>query len=195
MNDDINAFDPKIFDGKLMGALAKNWWLFLLRGVLAIIFSIMAMIWPGLTLLALTLIWGSYALIDGAVALWAGLSGHAATRADRWWLAIMGVLGIVAGIITFWMPGYTAEILLMLIAVWAIILGVFQLLGAIRLRKEIEGEWLLALGGVLLLLYGILFIAQPAVGALSVIWMISLGSFLFGVLTIMFAMKLRSLTK
>jgi uncharacterized membrane protein HdeD (DUF308 family) len=102
------------------------------------------------------------------------------------------VIGILAGLLALVSPGYVATVLLLLIAVWAIVIGIFQIVGAIRLRREIEGEWLLGLGGVLLVLYGVLLIAQPVAGALSVIWMISFGSFVFGVLTIMLALKLRS---
>jgi uncharacterized membrane protein HdeD (DUF308 family) len=138
------------------------------------------------------LFWGAYAFVDGSVALWAGIAGNGKSRGDRWWLIVLGVIGILAGLLALVSPGYVATVLLLLIAVWAIVIGIFQIVGAIRLRREIEGEWLLGLGGVLLVLYGVLLIAQPVAGALSVIWMISFGSFVFGVLTIMLALKLRS---
>jgi uncharacterized membrane protein HdeD (DUF308 family) len=190
--DDLDAKDFEVTEKRLVDAMARNWWLFLVRGITAVIFSILAVIWPGVTILVLTLFWGAYAFVDGSVALWAGIAGNGKSRGDRWWLIVLGVIGILAGLLALVSPGYVATVLLLLIAVWAIVIGIFQIVGAIRLRREIEGEWLLGLGGVLLVLYGVLLIAQPVAGALSVIWMISFGSFVFGVLTIMLALKLRS---
>ena len=190
--NDLDTKDMNMIEKRLVAAMAQNWWLFLVRGIAAVIFSILAVVWPGVTILVLTLFWGAYAFFDGGVVLWAGIAGHAKSRGDRWWLILLGVIGILAGLVTLVVPGYVATVLLLLIAVWAIVIGIFQIIGAIRLRKEIEGEWLLGLGGVLLVLYGVFFIAQPGAGALSVIWMISFGSFVFGVLTIMLAFKLKS---
>ena len=129
---------PSSLLGLLLAELAENWWLLLLRGAAAIIFGGLAFFWPGLTLLALTLMWGVYAIFDGILALWAAIASKTAGNiAPRWWLAMAGIAGILAGVLTFIWPGITALILLMFIAVWAIVIGVLQIWGAIRLRKEI----------------------------------------------------------
>src|SRR5215218_5352787 len=123
----------------MVHALAKNWWLLLLRGIAAIIFGVLAFVWPGLTLLTLILFYGAFAMVDGVLAIIAAITGDA--RAPRWWLAIVGLLGIAAGLLTFLMPGLSAFVLLLFIAGWAIATGVFQVIGA--LRKEIDNEWFL----------------------------------------------------
>jgi uncharacterized membrane protein HdeD (DUF308 family) len=133
----------------LVRALAENWWLLLLRGVVSIIFGVLAFIWPGLTLVALIFLWGAYAIVDGGIALWAAISGRGPEIAPRWWLAIVGIVGLLAGLVAFASPGLTALVLLMFIAGWAIVIGALEIWGAIQLRKEIEGEWWLILSGLL----------------------------------------------
>src|SRR5258705_13914239 len=136
----------------MVHALAKNWWLLLLRGIAAIIFGVLAFAWPGLTLLTLILFYAAFALVDGVLAIIAAIAGGA--PAPRWWLAIVGLLGIAAGLLTFLMPGLSALVLLFFIGGWAITTGGFQIIGAIQLRKEIDNEWLLILGGVISVLFG-----------------------------------------
>jgi uncharacterized membrane protein HdeD (DUF308 family) len=119
----------------MMHALAKNWWMLLFRGIAAIIFGGLALAWPGMTLATLILFYGAFALVDGVLAVVAPIAGG--TLVPRWWLAVIGLLGIVAGILTFMMPGVTALVLLYLIAGWAIATGVFQIIGAIKLRRSI----------------------------------------------------------
>src|SRR5262249_9895057 len=138
--------------GLLLNALAKHWWLLLLRGICAILFGALTFVWPRITLLTLVLLYGSYALADGVLALAAGVLGVAeavmgGAPAARWWLALVGLLGIAVGILTFAWPGITALVLLLFIAGWAIATGVLQIVGAIRLRKEIDNEWLLIASG------------------------------------------------
>ena len=173
----------------LLHGLASNWWLEVLRGVAAIIFGILAFAWPGITLLTLVLFWGAFALVDGVLALAAAVMGG--NPAPRWWLAIVGVAGVVAGILTFVWPGITALVLLVFIAAWAIVLGVFEIVGAIRLRKEIEGEWFLILNGVLSVLFGVVLLWRPGVGALAVIWIIGAYAIILGVIYVAFGLKLR----
>jgi len=123
--------------------------------------------WPGLTLLTLTLLWGAYSLSDGIFAVWAAISVRTADAASRWWFALAGVVSILAGFIAFFWPDITAMVLQLFIATWAIIIGALQIWGAIELRKEIEGEWLLALNGVLSIGFGVIMYVQPAAGALT----------------------------
>lgn len=177
----------------LLRALADNWWLLLLRGIAAILFGVLAFVWPGITLISLTFLWGAYALVDGAVSLWAAISGTGSDKASRWWLAVVGVAGILAGLLAFLAPGITALVLLMFIAGWAIVIGIFEIIGAVRLRKEIEGEWLLALSGVLAILFGIALIAVPGAGLLSMIWLIGGFAIVVGISQIMLALRLRNL--
>jgi len=182
---------PSPLLGLLLRELAENWWLLLLRGIAAIAFGVLAFGWPGLTLLALTLMWGIYAIADGVLALWAAIASKGGEIAPRWWLAIVGIAGVVAGVLTFVWPGMTALILLIFIASWAIVIGVLQIWGAIRLRKEIEGEWLLGLSGVLWVAFGVIMFAQPGAGALALIWWIGSFAILAGCVYIALAFQLK----
>jgi uncharacterized membrane protein HdeD (DUF308 family) len=177
----------------LLRALADNWWLLLLRGVAAIVFGVLAFFWPGITLLTLVLFWGAYALVDGVLALWAAISGRVPTMTPgpRWWLGIVGLSGIAAGIMTFAWPGITTFILLMFIAAWAIVTGVMEIWGAVKLRKEIEGEWLLILSGILSVAFGLILFAQPEIGALALVWLIGWFAVLFGIVNIALAFRLK----
>ena len=181
---------PAPAGGILLHALARNWWLILLRGVCAVIFGVLTFVWPGVTLLTLVLLYGAYALIDGAIAIWAAIVGG--EPAPRWWLLIVGLLGIAAGLVTLLMPGVTALVLLLFIAFWAILTGVMQIVGAIRLRKEIDNEWMLAAGGVLSVLFGIILIVQPGAGALGLLFVIGAYALIYGAILIGLALRLRS---
>ena len=140
----------------MLDDLARNWWLILLRGICAIIFGLLTFFWPGLTLITLILLYGVFALFDGGLAIGAAIMGGAPS--PRWWLALVGVLGIAAGAVTLTWPGLTGLVLLFFIAGWAIAAGAFQIVGAIRLRKEIADEWLLIGSGALSVLFGALIV-------------------------------------
>jgi uncharacterized membrane protein HdeD (DUF308 family) len=171
--------------------LSRNWWTLALRGLFAVLFGIMAFAWPGITLGALVLLYGAYAFADGVLAIAAALVGR--TVGVPWWsLLIEGLAGIGVGIITLIWPGITALVLLYLIAFWAVVTGVFEIVAAIRLRKEIRGEWLLALSGVLSVLFGVALIVSPGAGALAVVWLIGAYAIVFGALMIALALRLRS---
>ena len=146
----------------------------------------------GLTLLTLILFYGAFALVDGVLAIIAAITGGA--PAPRWWLAIVGLLGIAAGLLTFLMPGLTAVVLLLFIAGWAIATGVFQIIGAIKLRKEIDNEWLLILCGVISVLFGVSMMLAPGAGALSLVWVIGAYSVVIGALFVALAFRLRKHT-
>ena len=173
----------------MVHALAKNWWMLLLRGIAAIIFGGLALAWPGMTLLTLVLFYGAYALVDGVLAILAAITGG--TLLPRWWLAVVGLLGIAAGLLTFLMPGLTAIVLLYLIAGWAIATGVFQIIGAIRLRHEIDNEWLLILGGIISVLFGAAMFAAPGAGALALITVIGVYALIIGVLLVALSFRLK----
>ncbi len=171
----------------LLKSLASNWWMLLLRGVLAVLFGVLAFALPGLTLIALVFLYGAYALVDGVTALLVG------GRAREWWLIFAGLLGIAAGILTFIFPGITAYWLLILIASWAIVRGLFEIVTAIKLRKELTNEWMLILGGILSMIFGILLLTNPAAGAVGMVWLIGSFAIVFGVMMIVLSFRLRSL--
>jgi uncharacterized membrane protein HdeD (DUF308 family) len=177
----------------LLRSLAENWWLLLLRGIAAVVFGVLAIFWPGITLLALAYLFAAYALVDGVFALGAAVFGHTGNMMPRWWLAIVGVIGIVAGLLAFAWPGLTALLLLLLIASWAIIIGVLEVVGAIYLRKEIEGEWWLIVSGLLSVAFGVILFARPGAGALGLIWVIGIYAILAGGSLIGLAYRLRNL--
>jgi uncharacterized membrane protein HdeD (DUF308 family) len=161
-----------------------------LRGVLAILFAFLAFLWPGLAVGAFVILFGAYALVDGVLAVVAALQRIG--RQERWWaLLIEGLLGIGAGIVTFLWPGITALLLLTFIGVWAIFTGVLEIAAAIELRKQIENEWMLGIGGALSVLFGLLVIIFPGAGAISLVWLIASYAFLFGILLIALGVRLR----
>jgi len=174
----------------LLGRLAENWWLLLLRGLAAIAFGVIAFLWPAITLVALTYLFGIYAIVDGLAAIWAAfnLPGEAG---PRWWLGLSGVVSILAGIVAFVYTGMTALVLLVFIAVWAIIIGVLQLYAAIQLWKVIDNDWWLILSGLLSIAFGAVLIAWPSTGALALIWTIAWFALFFGCMFIGLAFELK----
>jgi uncharacterized membrane protein HdeD (DUF308 family) len=177
-------------DRPMLHALAKNWWLVLLRGIAGILFGVLAFTWPGLTLLTLVLLYGAYALADGVIALVAAFTGRAGTQ-PTWWLVVVGLLGIAAGLVTFLWPGITALALVVFIGAWAVAHGVFEIVGAIELRHEIGNEWMLILAGALSVLFGLAVLVMPGAGALGLIWAIGAYSILFGALLVGLSLRLR----
>jgi uncharacterized membrane protein HdeD (DUF308 family) len=173
----------------MLHAMAKNWWLFLLRGLAAVIFGVIAFMMPGIGIASLVILYGAYAFVDGIVALAAAFSGEA--KDQRWWLAAIGLLGLAVGVLTLMMPGVTAMALLYFIAFWSIAIGVMQIIGAIRLRNEIDNEWWLGLGGLLSVLLGVFMIAMPGAGALGLIWAIASFAIIYGVTLIMLSFRLK----
>ena len=178
----------------LRSFVTTRWWVVLLRGICAVVFGILALIWPGLTLLTLVLLYGAYALVDGVLSIAWGVAGRAAPH--PWWVMILvGLLGVAAGIVTFLYPGITAIVLLAIIAFAALVRGVFEIAAGIRLRKEIEGEFWLILGGVLSIVFGIFLLLRPGVGALAMVWLIGSYAIVFGMVAIILAFRLRAVQK
>jgi len=172
--------------------IARYWWLLLVRGVIAVLFGIMALVWPVITLMMLVLLFGAYALIDGIFAVIVGV--RVRRDGERWWMMILGgLVGIAIGVLTFIWPRITTLALLYLIAAWAIITGTLAVMAALWLRKMIKGEWLLALYGILLLIFGVLLAILPIPGALAITWLIGISAIVFGVLLIVLAFLLEVL--
>ena len=176
----------------MLGQLTRHWWVLALRGLVAILFAVIAFGWPGITLMALVWLWGAYAIVDGVFAIVASV--RAAERHQRWGMLLLaGICGIAAGFIAYLWTGITALVLVYLIAAWAIVTGIFKIAAAVRLRQMIEGEWLMGLSGVLSLLLGLSIIAWPGAGLLAWVWIVGAYALLFGIVMLALAFRLRSL--
>lgn len=177
----------------MLELLARRWWLFTLRGALAVVFGLLAIIWPDITVLALVLLWGAYTLVDGITSVMLAVSDRSAPTDHRVTYGLLGVLGIGAGVITFVWPAITAIVLLVVIAFWAIFAGVLQIAAAIRLRKEISNEWFLWLTGAVSVVLGVLLIVQPTEGAIGLVIAIATFAIVWGVALVLFGLRLRTI--
>ena len=177
----------------MLAFMSRNWWVLLIRGILAIAFGALAFLLPGITLGVLVLLFGAYALMDGIAAIVIGLTGRGAQE-NRLWLILAGVFGVIVGVLTFVWPGITALTLIYFVAAWAIITGAFAIVAAIQLRKEIDNEWLLVIAGVLSILVGLYLAAFPGAGALALLWVIASYAVVYGILLIGLALRLRRMT-
>ena len=173
----------------MLQILARNWWMVALRGVAAIIFGILAIIWPDIAVGVLVAFFGAYALVDGIFAIVAAFRGE---DTDRWWHVAQGVLGIAVGLIAWFYPGLTAVSLLYFFAAWLIVTGVLQVMAGIRLRKQINEFWLI-LGGVLSVIVGIIFFLSPIEALVTVARVIGIYAIIFGIVLLALAMRLRGL--
>jgi uncharacterized membrane protein HdeD (DUF308 family) len=170
--------------------LGRDWWVLLVRGIAAVLFGLLAFIWPHITLLVLVILFGIYALVDGVLSI--GRAIRAARAGQSWvWPTLGGVVSIAAGILAFVWPGLTALILLFIIAAWAVVSGIFDIIAGIVLHDEISNEWLLILGGVLSVAFGVVVFARPGAGALAIVWLIAAYAIVIGVQRIAFAFHVR----
>ncbi|MEA5502752.1 HdeD family acid-resistance protein [Halotia wernerae UHCC 0503] len=180
------------FDPIRMGTrLARNWWTVALRGVLAIIFGLVALFWPKITLTAFVFIFAAFVLVSGILLAIAAFRDRL-TNTHGWLMLLEGAIGMGVGVLAFMRPGIATLVLLNLIAAWAIVTGIFEIIAAIQIRKEIENEWLLALAGITSLLFGVLLIIWPVAGALAILWIIAAYTIIFGILLLVLAFRLRS---
>lgn len=168
--------------------LARKWWVVALRGILAILFGIVALVYPGITLVALALVFGAYAFVDGVFAI-ASAFGHGGREAV--WYVLEGILGIAVGVATFFYPNITAQVLVLLVGLWAILTGIFEVIAGFEL--PISRDWLLALAGVVSIIFGVLIFVNPGSGALAVVWLIGIYALVFGVTLLIFGIRLRGL--
>jgi uncharacterized membrane protein HdeD (DUF308 family) len=169
--------------------LARNWWAIALRGVLAIVFGILTLLWPGLTVLVLVALFGAWALLDGIFSIVAAWQRR--ERRGSWWpLLLEGLLGIAAGVVTWVWPELTALGLLAVIAVWAIVTGLMEIAAAIRLRRVITNEVWLALAGVGSVVFGVLVLLFPGAGAIGIAWAIGWYAIVFGALLVALGFRL-----
>ena len=183
---------PTDFVPSTVNLFSKNWWVLLLRGIVAVLFGMLAISRPGITLGLLVLLFGLYAVLDGCFALIAAAAGWS-QREDRWLLLLEGVIGLGAGFATLRAPALTTVALLFFIAVWALATGVLKIVAAIRLRKEITGELWLVLSGIASVIFSFLVMMSPAAGALAMAWLIGWYALMLGVMLILLSLKLHSL--
>lgn len=178
----------------MLALLSKYWWVLVIRGVMAIALGVFAFVWPQATIAALVLVFGAIALSDGVFAVITSIAGRALT--PYWWVVLLqGLLGIGVGVVTLSNPAITAVALLVYIGVWAIGMGVLQVIAAVRLRHDITGEWWLALGGLAGVAFGLLLIRNPAAGALAVLGLIGSFALVWGVLLMAGGLGVRRLSR
>lgn len=175
----------------LLKVLRRNWWTLVLRGVFAIAFGCFAWLWPGVTLLALILTWAVFACFTGLLALAGALANDG--EAPRWILLLEGGVSLAAGAVALFYPGFTAMLFLYLLAFWALVSGVVEIVAAWRLRNESRGEFWLGFAGWLSLVFGSLLILRPGAGVLTLMWLIAGYSVLFGIVLIAWGLHLRRL--
>lgn len=174
----------------LLDHVTRHWWLLTLRGVFAVIFGVLAVIWPGITLLVLAIVFGAYALVDGLFAAAGALRAPPGSRVP---LVIEAVVGILLGLIALIMPGVTVLAVTLLVGIWAIMTGVSEIATAIRLRREIRGEWAYILFGAVSVIFGLIVLLSPAAGVVAVAWIIGFSAIVSGVSMIAAGLRLRRL--
>jgi uncharacterized membrane protein HdeD (DUF308 family) len=176
----------------MIAAMARNWWALAIRGAVAIVFGLLAFIWPGLTIAVLVSLFGAFIFIDGVLAVVAAVQSR--SEQSRWWaLLLEGIAGIVAGLLTWLWPGITLLLLVYFAAAWALVTGLMELIAAFRLRAEIEGEWRLALARALSIVFAILLAVWPLAGALAAAWLIGAYAIIFGIVLLLLAFRLKGL--
>lgn len=174
----------------MVNALARNWWAVLIRGIAAVVFGILAFIWPGATIIAIAILFGAYAFVDGVFAIVAAV--RAAEAHERWWLFVIeGIVGLAIAAITFYNVGVTLLALYFTIAAWAFLTGILEIVAAVQLRKMIANEVWLIVGGLASILFGVLMLWRPMAGVLAVIWLIGAYAIVFGITMIALSLRLR----
>jgi uncharacterized membrane protein HdeD (DUF308 family) len=170
--------------------LAKNWWSLVLRGLVGIVLGVIAFTWPGITFTSLVFLFAGYALLTGALSLAGAM--RAAEAGERWGaLLFEGLAGILAAFLTALWPAITALVLVLMIGVWAIVAGIAEIAAAVRLRRHIQGEWLLAFAGVVSVLFGVMLASMPMTGALVIAWWVGAYMLVSGVTLVALGFRLR----
>src|SRR5437867_12180364 len=176
----------------LIETLKRHWWVPVIRGIAAIVFGVIAFVYPGLTVAVLVLLFGAWVLVDGIFRV-IGAIGHRSSDEEWGFDLIIGILGIIIGFLTFHAPAITALALIIYIAAWALMIGATEIAVAIKLRREIKGEWFLILMGLLSIVFAIMLLWNPLPGALALVWLIGSYAIVFGILGIILGFRLRSL--
>ena len=170
--------------------LQRSWWVLLVRGLAAIVFGVLTWMQPAASAVALLVIFGAYVLVDGALGVYGTIKNR--HQSSHWWvMLIWGLAGVIVGVLTVINPAITGLVLTIYIGVWAVVTGVMQIIAAMRLRKEIEGEWLLVLSGLLSVVFGGFVLSQPMAGMMAMVWVIATYAVIFGVLMILLAFRVK----
>lgn len=178
----------------MLNVLASNWWTILLRGILAILFGLLALFWPEISISVLILLFGIFAIADGMFSIISELRRYG--ERARWWVLVFeGLAGMAIGVVAVIWPQITAVVFIYLVASWGLITGVLEILAAIRLRDVLEGEWILAVTGLLSIALGILFVLFPNASLVAMIWILGMYAILFGILLIVLSFRLRNWKK
>ena len=171
--------------------LTRNWWMWLIRGIAAIVFGLLAWRWPGLTWITIAIFFGAYAFVDGIFAIVATV--RAAETGQRWWPFLLeGIVGILIAAITFYDVRITIAALFLTIAAWAFLTGIVELVAAFQLRKHIANEIWLIVAGLASIAFGVLMLFYPIVAAITIIYIIAAYAVIFGIIMIAFSLRLRS---
>jgi len=181
-----------LLSARFADLLSQSWKFLLLRGLAAIAFGVLTWMRPGISILALMFVFGTYALVDGVIASWAGLRGR---KTNEHWSVLLlgGLVGIAVGVATLMMPLRTAWALLLLVAIWAIVRGALEITAGIYARKEIEGEWVLIFAGIVSMLFGVVLLSHPLSGGIAMLAMIAAYAVIAGVLLVLLAFRVRRL--
>ena len=176
----------------MLTVAARHWWVLVVQGVLGIAFAVIAILVPGIALLTLAYVFAAWALISGISALAEGFR-VAEGRGRSWPFAVMGVLGIVAGILAALIPGITILGLIVILGAWLVTSGVMEVYAAWQIRREVTGEWLLGLIGALRIIVGLIVLAMPLVGAILTVTLLAVWAFLGGIAALSLGWRLRRL--
>ena len=178
----------------MLSILLRSWWVLILRGLFAILFGLIAVTWPDITVFVIVTIMGAFLLLDGLIEIWVGFVGRG--REDDWWTdALLGIAAVIAGAVILAWPGVTAVGLMIFIGAVMAAYGAMMIYQAVRLRADITNEWLLIANGALSLVLGIAFMLFPGAGAVSLVWLIAAYIIVFGVLLIMVGWKVRGVLR
>jgi uncharacterized membrane protein HdeD (DUF308 family) len=177
--------------GRLFPIDKKHWWQVAARGLIALLFGIMLLAWPGVSLFIFAILFGAFAFVDGIFTLVAAVN-YKAGAGQRTWLFVRGILGIIVGIITFFWPAITELALVLLIGAWALVTGIMELNFAFRSVRETGAKWLFAVSGILSIILGILLLVRPIAAVIAVIWIIGAYAVIAGIVLIVLGFRLRS---
>jgi uncharacterized membrane protein HdeD (DUF308 family) len=175
----------------MVATLSKRWWVFLIKGIAAIIFGILAFAWPGMTILTLTIIFGAYAFVNGVMALAAAVGGLAGTK---WWaLLLEALISLIVAFFVWDQPVMSAVTLVYAVGFWAVLTGILEVIAGVQLRETIVNEWLYVLAGVVSIIFGVWVLRNPVAGALAIVWVIGIYAIVFGILQIFLSLRLNGL--
>ena len=175
----------------MIEALASRWWIFLVRGIAAILFGVVAIAWPGISLVALTMLFGAFAFVDGVMAFGFAFTG---AGGSRWWaLVIEGLVGLGVAFFVLSQPGLSAVSLVYAVAVWAVFTGVIEIIAGVQFRDFLPNDWTYVLAGALSIVFGVLVMRNPIAGGLAIMWIIAFYSILFGLMEVFLSRRIKRL--